>query len=72
VLDGERVGRGSVLEKVGDVLVMLHTAPLPYILRYEEEGSVAQLVGEAYLDGCMDVRALSVKGRGPDEWFTIG
>ena len=68
-----RVGRGSVMEKVGDFLVVLQTGPVPYILRYEEENpGVAKLVGEAYLDGCLDVCAIAVDERGPDEWFIIG
>jgi hypothetical protein len=68
-----RVGRGSVMETVGDVLVLLNTVPVPYILRYDgKDPSVAKLVGEAYLDGCMDVGAISVDERSPDEWFVIG
>jgi hypothetical protein len=50
----------------------LYTTRNPFLLRYEDGSDVATLVGEAYLDGCMDLETMPSEGRGPDEWFTIG
>jgi hypothetical protein len=67
-----RVGRGCTGDRTGDILVVLYTAPALFVLRYEEGSNVATLIGEAYLEGCMDLDTMPSEGRGPDEWFIIG
>ena len=67
-----RVGRGCPGDRAGDVLVALCTAPDVFVLRYEDGSDVARIIGDAYLDGCMDLDTMPSKGRGPDEWFMLG
>ncbi len=67
-----RVGRGCHQDQSGDFLVVLYSAAVPFILRYDEGSNVATLIGDAYLYGCMDLDSMPFEGRGPDEWFTIG
>jgi hypothetical protein len=67
-----RVGRGCPGDRAGDILVALYTAPELFVLRYEDGSDVARLIGEAYLDGCMDLNTMPSEGREPDEWFTLG
>jgi hypothetical protein len=66
-----RVGRGCPGDRAGDILVALYTAPELFVLRYEDGSDVARLIGEAYLDGCIDLDTMPSEGRGPEEWFTL-
>lgn len=67
-----RVGRGCYQDQPGDILVVLYSATVPFILRYAKDSKVATLIGDAYLYGCMDLDTMPPEGRGPDKWFTIG
>jgi hypothetical protein len=68
----DRVGRGTPDVQAGDPVVVLYSYPAPFILRYGEDSKVAELIGDAYLDGCMDADTMPPDGKGPEEWFTIG
>jgi hypothetical protein len=43
-----------------------------FILRDGEDSKLAELIGDAYLDGCMDADTIPSEGKEPEEWFTIG
>ena len=68
----KRLGRGAMNMKVGDQICILYSARSPFILRYEDGSNVAKLIGDAYLDGCMNLETMPDEGRGPDRIFTIG
>ncbi|MCJ1291717.1 hypothetical protein MMC34_003262 [Xylographa carneopallida] len=67
-----RIGRGPVGIQPNDMICVLYSAPAPFVLRYDGESDVATLIGDAYLDGCMDYDTMPTQGRGPEETFTIG
>jgi hypothetical protein len=58
--------------QVGDQICILYSGDTPFVIRYDDGSNVAKLVGDAYLDGCMDLATMSDEGRGPDQIFTIG
>ncbi|MCJ1386581.1 hypothetical protein MMC17_009707 [Xylographa soralifera] len=67
-----RIGRGPVGIQQNDLICVLYSAPAPFVLRYDNESNVAKLIGDAYLDECMDFDSMPTKGRCPEEIFTIG
>lgn len=67
-----RLGRGAVNMRPGDEICVLYSGDTPIILRYEDGTNIAKLIGNAYLDGCMDLETMPNEGRGPDQIFTIG
>ncbi|MCJ1282303.1 hypothetical protein MMC26_001626 [Xylographa opegraphella] len=67
-----RIGRGPVGIQPNDLICVLYSAPAPFVLRYDGESEVAKLIGDTYLDECMDFDNMPSPGRGPEEIFTIG
>jgi hypothetical protein len=66
-----RLGRGPLNMQIGDQICILYSGETPFALRYEDGSNVAKLIGDAYLDGCMDLATMPDEGRGPDQIFTI-
>ncbi|MCJ1439315.1 hypothetical protein MMC27_008707 [Xylographa pallens] len=67
-----RIGRGPVGIQPNDFICVLYSAPAPFVIRYDSESDAAKLIGDAYLDECMDFDNMPTLGRGPEEIFTIG
>ena len=67
-----RLGRGATNTKVGDQICILYSARIPFILRYEDGSNAAKFIGDAYLDGYMNLETMPDEGRGPDQILTIG
>ncbi|MCJ1316715.1 hypothetical protein MMC15_002036 [Xylographa vitiligo] len=67
-----RLGRGPVGIQPNDLICVLYSAPAPFVIRYDGKSDVAKLIGDAYLDGCMDFDNMPTQGRGPEEVFTLG
>ena len=63
------IGNGSV-EKGDHVCVFYSAGPL-YLLRYVDPDAPAELVGDAYVDGLMDLDKMPGDTRGKDEVFAI-
>ena len=66
-----RIGRGATAMRAGDALCVFYSAGPVFILRSKEAGPL-ELVGDAYLHGCMDLESLPQNQRGPDTEFVIG
>ena len=63
------IGNGSV-EK-GDYVCVFYSAGPLYLLRYGEADAPAELVGDAYVDGLMELEDMPGDTRGEDEVFAI-
>ena len=63
------IGNGSV-EKGDHVCVFYSAGPL-YLLRYVDADASAELIGDAYVDGLMDLEKMPGDTRGKDEVFVI-
>ena len=71
VTEAGRMGLGSGSVEKGDhVCVFYSGAPL-YLLRYADADAPAELVGDAYVDGLMELENMPGDTRGEDEVFTI-
>jgi hypothetical protein len=66
-----RVGLGSCDLQAEDVVYMLYGGAPLFMLRFNGSKE-AQLVGDAFVYGLMDLKSLPAADRGKDEWFTIG
>ena len=63
------IGNGNV-EKGDHVCVFYSGGPL-YLLRYMDADASAELIGDAYVDGLMDLEKMPGDTRGEDEVFVI-
>ena len=66
-----RVGRGPSKLRIRDLVCVFYSAGPMFILR-SIDGQSYELVGDAYLHGCMDLQALPSQYRSPDREFVIG
>ena len=57
--------------KEGDIICELYGGDLLYVLRYDDGGEVAKLIGIAYVHGLMNGEALTAPDRIEDIYFTI-
>jgi hypothetical protein len=69
---GGRVGLGPCDLQAGDVICVLYGGAPLFVLRFNSSSNVAQLVGDAFVYGLMDLKSLPDTDDGKDEWFTIG
>ncbi|KAN0119288.1 Heterokaryon incompatibility protein (HET) domain containing protein [Hyaloscypha variabilis] len=65
-----RVGLGPCDLQEGDVICVLYGGAPLFVLRLNDNNE-AQLVGDAFVYGLMDLKSLPADKRGKDEWFTI-
>jgi hypothetical protein len=65
-----RVGLGPCDLQEGDVICVLYGGAPLFVLRFNDNNE-AQLVGDAFVYGLMDLKSLPADKRGKDEWFTI-
>lgn len=68
---GGRVGLGPCDLQAGDVICVLYGGAPLFVLRFNGSSKVAQLVGDTFVYGLMDLNTTPVSDR-EDEWFTIG
>ena len=66
-----RIGRGPFNLRSGDHICAFYGAGPAFALRFGDGGQ-AQLIGDAYLHGCMDFEAISPVDRGQDQEFILG
>ncbi|MCJ1247647.1 hypothetical protein MMC30_004862 [Trapelia coarctata] len=66
-----RIGRGAAAMRAGDAVCVFYSAGPVFVLRPKDDGS-NELVGDAYVHGCMDLESLPPSDRGPDREFVIG
>jgi hypothetical protein len=67
---GGRVGLGPCDLQAGDVICVLYGGAPLFVLRFNGSSEEAQLVGDAFVYGLMDLKSMP---RGHEtEWFTIG
>jgi hypothetical protein len=66
-----RIGRGAYNMQAGDIICVFYQAKPVFILRYDQGNEVWNLMGDAYLHGCMDLDSMPELGRRPDITFTI-
>lgn len=66
-----RVGLGPCDLQAGDVICVLYGGAPLFVLRFNDNDNVAQLVGDAYVYGLMDLNSTPVDDC-ETEWFTIG
>ena len=65
-----RIGRGAISMKAGDVLCAFYGVGPVFILRPKDQ-EMYELVGDAYLHGCMDLASLPLSARTVDREFII-
>ena len=65
-----RIGRGAMSMKAGDVLCAFYGAGPIFVLR-PRDGEMYEMVGDAYLHGCMDLNSLPMDARTADRDFVI-
>ena len=71
ITENGRVGIGNGSVKEGDHICVFYSAGPLYLLRYVDADASAELVGDAYVDGLMDLEKMPSDTRGEDEVFTI-
>ncbi|KAK0512097.1 hypothetical protein JMJ35_005225 [Cladonia borealis] len=71
VTEAGRVGIGSGSIEKGDHVCVFYSAGPLFLLRYVDPDAPAELVGDAYVDGLMDLENMPGDTRGEDEVFKI-
>ena len=71
VTESGRVGLGPPSVEKGDHVCVFYSAGPVYLLRYADADASAELVGDAYVDGLMDLENMPIDTRGEDEVFVI-
>ena len=71
VTEAGRVGLGPGGVKEGDHVCVFYSGGPLYLLRYVEGDAPAELVGDAYVDGLMELENMPSDTRGEDEVFAI-
>ena len=71
VTEAGRVGLGPGSVEKGDHVCVFYSAGPLYLLRYVDPDAPAELVGDAYVDGLMDLEKMPGDTRGKDEVFAI-
>ncbi|TAQ89308.1 hypothetical protein B7494_g2370 [Chlorociboria aeruginascens] len=69
--EGGRVGLGPCDLKAGDAICVLYGGAPLFVLRFNCSSKEAQLVGDAFVYGLMDLKSIPASDR-ETEWFTIG
>ncbi|KAL8960959.1 MAG: hypothetical protein Q9193_002420 [Seirophora villosa] len=69
--EGGRIGLGPRTLQPGDVICVFYSAGPLFALRFDETGEKAELVGDTYMHGLMDLETTPDDARGVDEWFCI-
>ena len=72
VTEAGRVGLGHGSVKKGDHVCVFYPAGPLYLLRYVDPDGPAELVGDAYVDGLMNLEDMPGDTHGDDEIFEIG
>ena len=67
-----RVGIGPSNARRGDVVCGFYGAKTLYVLRFDENSNVAVFVGDAWLDGYMDLVTTRERGEETREEFVLG
>ena len=71
VTEAGRVGLGPGSVKEGDHVCVFYSGGPLYLLRYVDADAPAELVGDAYVDGLMELENMPNDTRGEDERFAI-
>ena len=71
VTEAGRMGLGPGGVEKGDHVCVFYSARPLYLLRYVDPDAPAELVGDAYVDGLMDLEKMPGDARGEDEVFAI-
>ena len=71
ITENGRVGIGPGNIEKGDHVCVFYSAGPLYLLRYVDADASAELVGDAYVDGLMDLENMPDDTRGEDEVFAI-
>ena len=71
ITEAGRVGLGPGSVEKGDHVCVFYSAGPLYLLRYVDPDAPAELVGDAYVDGLMDLEKMPSDTRGEDEVFAI-
>ena len=71
ITEAGRVGIGSGSVEKGDHVCVFYSAGPLYLLRYVDADAPAELIGDAYVDGLMDLGNMPGDTRGEDEVFKI-
>ena len=71
ITESGRVGIGPGSVEKGDHVCVFYSAGPLYLLRYVDADASAELIGDAYVDGLMDLENMPGDTRGEDEVFAI-
>ena len=71
ITEAGRVGIGPGNVEKGDHVCVFYSAGPLFLLRYVDADAPAELVGDAYVDGLMDLEKMPGDTRGKDEVFAI-
>ena len=71
ITENGRVGIGAGSVEKGDHVCVFYSARPLYLLRYVDADASAELIGDAYVDGLMDLENMPGDTRGEDEVFAI-
>ena len=66
-----RIGRGAANMRAGDAICVFHGAGPVFVLRRKDD-DVYELVGDAYLHGCMNLESLPLGFQNQDQEFVLG
>ena len=66
-----RIGLGPCDLQAGDVICVLYGGAPLFVLRFNDSSEVAQLVGDTFVYGLMDLKSIPASSR-KTEWFTLG
>ena len=71
ITENGRAGIGAGNVEKGDHVCVFYSAGPLYLLRYVDAEASAELIGDAYVDGLMDLENMPGDTRGQDEVFAI-
>ena len=63
-----RVGMGPSRLQEGDVICVFESGASLFVLRFEDDGKKAKLVGDAFMYGCMDLQTMQVDPKAREEF----
>ncbi|KAL8821404.1 MAG: hypothetical protein Q9223_000553 [Gallowayella weberi] len=71
VTEGGRMGLGPSDVRAGDVVCVFYSAAPLFVLRFEGKMTRGMLIGDAFVDGLMDLGRIPPEARGADEQFCV-
>ena len=69
--NGGWVGLGPDAFRLGHVIPVFYSTAPTLALRFDQTSEKASLIGDAFVNGLMDLNTLPVGTRGTDDWFCL-